>query len=65
VRWSVADAIRAARALAELDPVWLEEPTIPDDVRNALFKADAADADKDGVLTYQELEIHVRTAAPR
>ena len=33
MRWSVDDAIRAARALAELDPVWLEEPTIPDDVR--------------------------------
>ena len=33
MRWSVDDAIRAARALAEFDPVWLEEPTIPDDVR--------------------------------
>jgi L-alanine-DL-glutamate epimerase-like enolase superfamily enzyme len=33
MRWSVDDAIRAARALAELAPVWLEEPTIPDDVR--------------------------------
>jgi L-alanine-DL-glutamate epimerase-like enolase superfamily enzyme len=32
MRWSVDDAIRAARALRELDPVWLEEPTIPDDV---------------------------------
>ena len=29
---TVDEAIRAARALAELDPVWLEEPTIPDDV---------------------------------
>ena len=33
MRWSVDDAIRAARALAPMDPVWLEEPTIPDDVR--------------------------------
>jgi L-alanine-DL-glutamate epimerase-like enolase superfamily enzyme len=32
MRWSVDDAIRAARALADFDPVWLEEPTIPDDV---------------------------------
>jgi L-alanine-DL-glutamate epimerase-like enolase superfamily enzyme len=32
MRWSVDEAIRAARALRELDPVWLEEPTIPDDV---------------------------------
>jgi len=32
MRWSVDGAIRAARALAELEPVWLEEPTIPDDV---------------------------------
>jgi L-alanine-DL-glutamate epimerase-like enolase superfamily enzyme len=32
MRWSVDDAIRAARALAPLSPVWLEEPTIPDDV---------------------------------
>ena len=32
MRWSVDDAIRAARALAGSAPVWLEEPTIPDDV---------------------------------
>jgi L-alanine-DL-glutamate epimerase-like enolase superfamily enzyme len=32
MRWSVDEAIRAARALRELEPVWLEEPTIPDDV---------------------------------
>jgi L-alanine-DL-glutamate epimerase-like enolase superfamily enzyme len=32
MRWTVDDAIRAARALAEFHPVWLEEPTIPDDV---------------------------------
>jgi L-alanine-DL-glutamate epimerase-like enolase superfamily enzyme len=32
MRWSVDDAIRAARALAPSAPVWLEEPTIPDDV---------------------------------
>jgi L-alanine-DL-glutamate epimerase-like enolase superfamily enzyme len=32
MRWSVDEAIRAARALAEFEPVWLEEPTIPDDV---------------------------------
>ena len=30
--WSVDQAIRAARALAEFRLVWLEEPTIPDDV---------------------------------
>src|SRR5438034_4545764 len=32
MRWSVDEAIRAARALAEVAPVWLEEPTVPDDV---------------------------------
>src|SRR5690349_7800474 len=32
MRWSVDEAIRAARALADQAPVWLEEPTIPDDV---------------------------------
>ena len=32
MRWSVDEAIRAARGLRELDVYWLEEPTIPDDV---------------------------------
>ena len=32
MRWSADEAIRAARALRDLEPVWLEEPTIPDDV---------------------------------
>ena len=32
MRWTVHEAIRAARALRELDVYWLEEPTIPDDV---------------------------------
>jgi L-alanine-DL-glutamate epimerase-like enolase superfamily enzyme len=32
MRWNVDEAIRAARALRELEPVWLEEPIIPDDV---------------------------------
>jgi L-alanine-DL-glutamate epimerase-like enolase superfamily enzyme len=32
MRWSVREAIRAARALAEHDVYWLEEPTIPDDI---------------------------------
>ena len=32
MRWSADDAIRAARAFAPYDLVWLEEPTIPDDV---------------------------------
>ena len=32
MRWSVDEAIRATRALADCAPVWLEEPTIPDDV---------------------------------
>ena len=32
MRWSVDEAIRAARALGPLGLVWLEEPTIPDDV---------------------------------
>jgi L-alanine-DL-glutamate epimerase-like enolase superfamily enzyme len=32
MRWSVDEAIRAARALAPFELTWLEEPTIPDDV---------------------------------
>jgi L-alanine-DL-glutamate epimerase-like enolase superfamily enzyme len=32
MKWTVDEAIRAARALAPFDPGWLEEPTIPDDV---------------------------------
>jgi L-alanine-DL-glutamate epimerase-like enolase superfamily enzyme len=32
MRWSADTAIRAARALRDCDLVWLEEPTIPDDV---------------------------------
>jgi len=31
MRWSVDQAVRAARRLAEYDVYWLEEPTIPDD----------------------------------
>lgn len=33
MRWPVEDAIRAARRLEPSDLVWLEEPTIPEDVR--------------------------------
>lgn len=32
MRWTPDQAIRAAKALAESELVWLEEPTIPDDV---------------------------------
>lgn len=32
MRWTVAEAIRACRALADYDVYWLEEPTIPDDI---------------------------------
>lgn len=32
MRWRVDEAVRAARALRQFDLVWLEEPTIPDDV---------------------------------
>jgi L-alanine-DL-glutamate epimerase-like enolase superfamily enzyme len=32
MKWTADEAIRAARALAPFDPVWLEEPTVPDDV---------------------------------
>lgn len=33
MRWDVETAIRTARKLREYDVFWLEEPTIPDDVR--------------------------------
>ena len=32
MRWSVDEAVRAARALADTGLVWLEEPVIPDDM---------------------------------
>ena len=32
MRWSVDQAVRASRALAEFDLYWLEEPLIPDDL---------------------------------
>ena len=32
MRWTVDEAIRAARALQDSNLIWLEEPTIPDDV---------------------------------
>jgi L-alanine-DL-glutamate epimerase-like enolase superfamily enzyme len=32
MKWSVDQAIRAARALSDFRLVWLEEPTLPDDV---------------------------------
>ncbi len=31
-RWRTDEAIRAARALQPFDLIWLEEPTVPDDV---------------------------------
>jgi L-alanine-DL-glutamate epimerase-like enolase superfamily enzyme len=31
MKWGVDEAIRAARALRPFDPLWLEEPIIPDD----------------------------------
>ena len=31
MKWSVDEAIRAARAFQPFDLAWLEEPTIPDD----------------------------------
>ena len=31
-RWDVGEAIERTRALAELDPWWMEEPTSPDDI---------------------------------
>ena len=32
MKWSVDEALKASRALADYDVYWLEEPTIPDDV---------------------------------
>ncbi len=32
MRWSADQAIRAARQFADYDPLWLEEPLIPDDM---------------------------------
>ncbi|MEK0084904.1 mandelate racemase/muconate lactonizing enzyme family protein [Benzoatithermus flavus] len=32
MKWTVDEAIRAARAFQRFDPVWLEEPIVPDDV---------------------------------
>jgi L-alanine-DL-glutamate epimerase-like enolase superfamily enzyme len=32
MKWSADEAIRAARAMAQYNLIWIEEPTIPDDV---------------------------------
>jgi L-alanine-DL-glutamate epimerase-like enolase superfamily enzyme len=32
MKWTVEEAIRAARALQPYDLTWLEEPIIPDDI---------------------------------
>ena len=32
MKWTVSEAIRAARAFEPYHPVWLEEPIIPDDI---------------------------------
>ena len=32
MRWTADQAVRAAKALAEFNLVWIEEPTIPDDI---------------------------------
>ncbi len=32
MKWTADEAIRAARAFAPYDPLWLEEPIVPDDV---------------------------------
>jgi L-alanine-DL-glutamate epimerase-like enolase superfamily enzyme len=32
MKWSADEAIRAARAFLQYDPLWLEEPLVPDDV---------------------------------
>src|SRR3954451_18278704 len=32
MRWTAAEAVRAARAFRPFDPLWLEEPTKPEDV---------------------------------
>lgn len=31
-RWDVAEAIRWVSSLAEFNPLWIEEPTCPDDI---------------------------------
>jgi L-fuconate dehydratase len=33
-RWSLASAIRMGRVLAEFNPLWIEEPTHPDDIQS-------------------------------
>ncbi|MGV8966645.1 MAG: mandelate racemase/muconate lactonizing enzyme family protein [Cellulomonas sp.] len=45
MKWTVDGALRAARALAPFDLGWIEEPTIPDDLRgNARIVAGAGHA---------------------
>ncbi len=42
-RWGVDEAIRRTRALAELEPWWMEEPTSPDDILgHARIRAEVA-----------------------
>jgi len=39
MRWTVDEAVRAARNLQDLNVYWLEEPTIPDDVEGHVHTA--------------------------
>ncbi len=52
-RWNVDEAIRWTRALAALDPYWIEEPTSPDDVLGhaAIHRAVAPVVLRDGPCT--------------
>lgn len=50
-RWDVAEAIRWTRALADSRPLWIEEPTSPDDVLGHATIARALASDGIGVAT--------------
>jgi L-alanine-DL-glutamate epimerase-like enolase superfamily enzyme len=66
MKWSVEEAIRAARALQPFDLTWLEEPTIPDDVdghRRILAQGGIAIAAGENLRTLWEFKNYIANDA--
>jgi L-alanine-DL-glutamate epimerase-like enolase superfamily enzyme len=66
MKWTVEEAIRAARAFQPFDLTWLEEPTIPDDVdghRRILAQGGIAIAAGENLRTLWEFKNYIANDA--
>ena len=66
MKWTVEEAIRAARAFQPFDLTWLEEPTIPDDVdghRRILAQGGIAIAAGENLRTLWEFKSYIANDA--